>query len=76
MKTAGKALALLYGLTLGSAALPVDHDEVDLELLEYLGSWGGEDDEWHEFFDSIPGELVEGAGENETTDQRAEHDSD
>jgi len=29
-------------------------DGPDAELLEFLGGWAGEDDEWQEFFDSLP----------------------
>ena len=80
MKYSGGAVVLLCGVALGGAAWAVD-DEADLELLEYLGSWDGEDDEWNEFFDSIPDELVEDADDSdtthrETTSRSVERDSD
>ncbi len=49
--------ALLAGV--GCDVGAADEPEVpDAELLEFLGSWEGEDGEWQEFFDSLP-ELPE-----------------
>ena len=46
-------LALVAGI--GCSAAANDEPEVpDAELLEFLGSWEGEDNEWQEFFDSLP----------------------
>jgi len=56
-------LALLAGAGCGAVAsaepgLPdTELPEVELpgaELLEFLGGWEGEDDQWQEFFDSLP----------------------
>jgi len=77
LNIAGRMLAMLCGLTLTvAAAAAAGDDEPKLELLEYLGSWGGEDDEWHEFFDSVPSELAEDAEDMDTTDRSTERDSD
>jgi hypothetical protein len=46
-------LALLAGV--GWVAVASGEPELpDAELLEFLGSWEGEGDEWQEFFDSLP----------------------
>ena len=46
-------LALVAGI--GCSAAANDESELpDAELLEFLGSWEGEDNEWQEFFDSLP----------------------
>ena len=47
-------------------------DEPDAELLEFLGSWAGEDDEWQAFFDSLPYTHDESlqAGEPENKDEQ------
>jgi len=47
------AVVLLVGV--GCSALASDEPEPpDAALLEFLGSWEGEDDTWQEFFDSLP----------------------
>lgn len=66
---------MLCGLTLGGAA-PAADEEPDMDLLEYLGSWNGEDDEWHEFFDSVPPELAAEARDDDTQDRSAKRESD
>lgn len=46
-------LALLAGV--GGSAVASDAVELpDVELLEFLGSWDAEGDEWQEFFDNLP----------------------
>ncbi len=75
MKRVAGIVATLFGLAIGGPGFATD-DEADIELLEYLGSWEGDDDEWHEFFDSLPQELAEGAGDEETDDRSAKRDSD
>ncbi len=46
-------MALVAGI--GCSAEANDEPELpDAELLEFLGSWEGEDNEWQEFFDSLP----------------------
>ena len=69
---------MLCGLAIGSPILADEATDADanLELLEYLGSWEGDDDEWHEFFDSVPRELAEDAEDQDTTDRSTERDSD
>ena len=69
---------MLCGLAIGSPILADEATDADanLELLEYLGSWEGDDDEWHEFFDSVPPELAEDAEDQDTTDRSTERDSD
>ena len=47
-------LALLAGVGCGAVA-SAEPELPEAELLEFLGSWEGEDDEWLEFFDSLPG---------------------
>lgn len=47
-------LTLLAGVGCG-AVTSAGPELPDAELLEFLGSWEGEDDEWQEFFDSLPG---------------------
>lgn len=79
MKAVGKSLALLCGMTIGGSAVAADDNadaSPDADLLEYLGSWEGEDDEWHEFLDSIPPELIENAGDTEIQDGSTTSDSD
>lgn len=46
-------LALLAGAGCG-VAISAESELPEAELLEFLGSWEGEDDEWQEFFDSLP----------------------
>jgi hypothetical protein len=70
-----RALAAACGLAIAGAAT-ASNDEPDVELLEYLGSWDGEDEKWHEFFDSLPAELAERAGDEETEDRSMESDPD
>jgi hypothetical protein len=46
----------------GISCSAVANDELELpdaELLEFLGSWEGEDNEWQEFFDSLPAIINE-----------------
>ncbi len=58
MKSLRCMLALLAGSGCGivASAEPesLNIDGPDIELLEFLGGWAGEDDEWQEFFDSLP----------------------
>ena len=51
----------------------------DAELLEFLGSWDGEDDEWQEFFDNLPAVLDEASPidePDEPDDTRTDNESD
>ena len=63
MKNLRCMLALLAGSGCGIVASAgpelfdtegLNIDGPDAELLEFLGGWAGEDDEWQEFFDSLP----------------------
>jgi len=69
-------LALLAGsgcgIVTGAGPELSDTDGPDAELLEFLGSWAGEDDEWQEFFDSLPHTHDESlqAGEPENKDEQ------
>ena len=50
-------LRLVLALLAGSgcaAVMSAEPETPDAELLEFLGSWEGEDDEWQEFFDGLP----------------------
>jgi len=55
---AGCGAAVSAELELPKVETPVaELPEAELpgaELLEFLGGWEGEDDEWQEFFDSLP----------------------
>lgn len=51
-------LALL-GVTMAVVAKADDESEPDPAFLEFLGSWGGEDGEWEEFFDSLPPRVID-----------------
>jgi hypothetical protein len=42
------------GIVASAGPEPINIDGPDTELLEFLGGWAGEDDEWQEFFDSLP----------------------
>lgn len=46
-------LTLLVGVGCGAAG-SAEPELPDAELLEFLGSWEGEGDEWQDFFDSMP----------------------
>jgi len=39
----------------GGAVANAEPELPNAELLEFLGSWEGEDNVWQEFFDSLPG---------------------
>ncbi|RLA26203.1 MAG: hypothetical protein DRR11_20140 [Gammaproteobacteria bacterium] len=55
-------LVLVMALIAGIGCNAVANDEPELpdaELLEFLGSWEGEDNEWQEFFDSLPAIINE-----------------
>jgi hypothetical protein len=46
-------LALLAGAGCG-VAVSAEPEPPEVELLEFLGSWEGDDEEWQKFFDSLP----------------------
>jgi hypothetical protein len=66
---------LVCGLLWGHSAGAIDN-EVDEELIEFLGSWDDAYDEWQEFFDAIPQELLEGQAERQSGDGSESSDSD
>ncbi|MFQ5636304.1 MAG: hypothetical protein ACE5G3_13365 [Gammaproteobacteria bacterium] len=74
MKTAGSILAILCSLTPVGAAL-ADEESPDTELLEFLGSWEGEDDEWQEFLASLPPSPPEEHADSDMDDRTTESDS-
>jgi len=67
-------VAMLCGVLIAGVAGATD-DEPDAELLEFLGGWEGEDDEWQEFFDSLPVALPDEAADSNTDDRSTTHDS-
>jgi hypothetical protein len=53
-------LVLVLFASIGCSAVASDESELpDAELLEFLGSWEGEENEWQEFFDSLPAIINE-----------------
>ena len=76
MKRLRVMLALLAGsgcgIVTGAGPGLSDTDGPDAELLEFLGSWAGEDDEWQDFFDSLPYTYDESlqTGEPEVRDEQ------
>jgi len=62
-------LILLAGA--GCSALASDEPEPpDAALLEFLGSWEGEDDTWQAFFDSLPAIDDQVSSDEEQDDRR------
>ncbi len=67
-------LVLLVGASCGAADTALSDSEIELpgeELLEFLGGWEGENDEWQEFFDSLPA-IRETASPGDSADERNE----
>jgi len=75
LNAAGKMLVMLCGVTLAGTLWAAD-DDPDVELLEFLGSWEGEDDEWQEFFDSVALPPTEDAADSDMNDRSTQRDSD
>jgi len=50
--------------------------EPDAELLEFLGSWAEETEEWEEFFDSVPPELLDNGEDDESDGRSTDSESD
>ncbi len=61
-------LTLLVGVGCGAAG-SAEPESPDAELLEFLGSWEGEGDEWLDFFDSMPDFIDEELPVDEQDDQ-------
>ena len=75
MKPETRSCVVLCGLALTSTAWSAA-DEPDVELIEFLGSWVDETEDWEKFFDSIPQELVESELDGEQDGRSKERDSD
>lgn len=73
MKQQRHRLALLCGLALSGPAWAADPDA---ELIEFLGSWAEETEEWEEFFDSVPQELLDNVEDDKTDGRSTDSDSD
>lgn len=67
-------IVLLCGVLMAGIAVAAD-GEPDAELLEFLGGWEGEDDEWQDFFDSLPVALADEAADNARDERSTTHDS-
>lgn len=67
-------LAGLCGLMLTVSAYAAQEDP-DTELIEFLGGWAEEAEEWGAFFDSLPPELVENEEGREQDGRSEESDS-
>ncbi len=62
-------LVLLAGVS--CSAVASDTEELpDVELLEFLGSWDTEGDEWQEFFDNLPAIVDATSSGDEQNDRR------
>jgi len=67
-------LAMVFGLAISMAA-SAEEDDPDAELIEFLGSWEGEDEEWQEFFDAVPPDFPDGISERDMDDRRTKRES-
>ncbi len=68
-------LALLAGV--GCNAVASDEPEPpDADLLEFLGSWEGEDGKWQEFFDNLPVIADDASSVEEQDDRRTNGEPD
>jgi len=68
-------LAMVCGLAMTITAV-AEEDDPDAELIEFLGSWEGEDEEWQVFFDAVPEDFPEGLSERDMDDRRTKRESD
>ncbi|MFW2405483.1 MAG: hypothetical protein ACN4GT_12010 [Gammaproteobacteria bacterium] len=75
MKQQRQRLALLCGLALTTPAWGSDA-EPDAELIEFLGNWAEETEEWEKFFDSVPQELLDNIEDEESDGRSTDSDSD
>lgn len=75
MKQQRHRVAFLCGLALTGPAWSADA-EPDAELIEFLGSWAEETEEWEEFFDSVPPELLDNVEDDETDGRSTDSESD
>lgn len=70
-----RLFAALFGLTMAGTPC-VAEEEPDTELLEFLGDQESGDEQWQEFFDSIPVELTGELQESDTHERSKQRDSD
>ncbi|MBT8442252.1 MAG: hypothetical protein KJO76_07695 [Gammaproteobacteria bacterium] len=75
MKQQRQRLVLLCGLALTGPAWAADA-EPDAELIEFLGSWAEETEDWEEFFDSVPQELLDDVEDEKSDGRSTDSDSD
>jgi len=75
LKAIGIIPALLCGL-MSAGMLRAAGEEPDLELIEFLGSWEGEDDHWQEYFDGISTEPEQEVVDSDMNDGSKQHDVD
>jgi len=75
LKQQRQRLALLCGLALTVPAWGSDV-EPDAELIEFLGNWAEETEEWEKFFDSVPQELLDNVEDEESDGRSTDSDSD
>ena len=75
MNLTPQSFVLLCGVAVAGASWS-GTDDPDAELIEFLGSWVSEMEDWEEFFDSIPQELAEGEAKREKDGRSEERDSD
>jgi len=75
LKAIGIIPVLLCGL-MSTSMLRAVGEEPDLELIEFLGSWEGEDDHWQEYFDSISTEPEQEVVDSDMNDGSKQHDVD
>ncbi len=74
---AGAGCGAVLGADPGLSDSESDSQLPDGELLEFLGSWEGEEDEWQEFFDNLPAVLDDTSPINEqanSEERNAEED--
>ncbi len=63
-------VAGLAGLGMAAAVAADPEAELpDADLIEFLGSWEGEDDHWQAFVDSLPPAGEQGSGEQNPDDE-------
>ncbi len=68
-------LTLLVGAGCG-ALYGAEPELPDEELLEFIGSWEGEDDQWQEFFDNWPDVSEDTLPVDEQNDRRSDGERD
>ena len=74
MNRARHFLVILFGVLMAGVIGAADSEPTE-ELLEFLGGWEGEDDEWQDFFDSLPVALPDEAADSDSDDRSTTRDS-